>query len=150
MPHSRANAWWQIPGGVAKTCCSILFSGKFLLVASGILGLRIYNPGQAYPNPVNYRNPDFKFHWQGIRFESSYCGTRNSKRGIQNHLRLSWIIFGGSSATQWNYYTFLIICPPTPPLSQHFTLCEKYNRLPITRTFKGNRKKFELSGIRRK
>ena len=26
----------------------------------------------------------------------------------------------------------------------------KYSRLPITRTFKGNRKRFELSGARKK
>ena len=28
--------------------------------------------------------------------------------------------------------------------------CSKYSRLPITRTFRGNRKRFELSGARRK
>ena len=28
--------------------------------------------------------------------------------------------------------------------------CSKYSRLPITRTFRGNRKKFELSGAQRK
>ena len=26
----------------------------------------------------------------------------------------------------WNHYTLLGICPPTPPLSQHFVLSEKW------------------------
>ena len=35
---------------------------------------------------------------------------------------------------------------------EHFKkrVCSQYSRLPITRTFKRNRKKFELSGGRRK
>ena len=49
--------------GSVKTCCSILFSGKFLLLESGILGLRIHNPSQGIQNSANYRNPDFKIHW---------------------------------------------------------------------------------------
>ena len=48
--------------GAVKTCCSILFSGKFLLLESGILGLRIHNPSQGIQNSANYRNPDFKIH----------------------------------------------------------------------------------------
>ena len=46
--------------GAVKTCCSILFSGKFLLLESGILSLRIHNPSQGIQNSANYRNPDFK------------------------------------------------------------------------------------------
>ena len=34
----------------------------------------------------------------------------------------------------------------TPTIQQYASF--KYSRLPITRTFKGNRKKFELSGVR--
>ena len=30
-----------------------------------------------------------------------------------------------NKATMLDHYTFLEICPPTPPLSQHFALSEK-------------------------
>ena len=71
-------------------------------------------------------------------------------------------IFGTSfeGCPQWPVWTFRsvgpkcafpfakIVVPSTALLYPAYK--NKYSRLPITRTFKGNRKRFELSGVRRK
>ena len=48
IPRQTLDGKFRVFSGVAKTCCSILFSGKFLPVVSGILGFRIHNPVQGY------------------------------------------------------------------------------------------------------
>ena len=59
--------------------------------------------------------------------------------------------------TQWNVSLLSLWCNSSLPphhiriRSDHFQLhpsTSDYSRLPITRTFKGDRKKFELSGVR--
>ena len=44
----------------------------FCLWNSESLGFGIRNTAQGIRNPANYWNPEFKFHWQGIRSQETF------------------------------------------------------------------------------
>ena len=44
----------------------------FCLWNSESLGFGIRNTAQGIRNPANYWNPEFKFHWQGIRSQQTF------------------------------------------------------------------------------
>ena len=71
-------------------------------------------------------------------------------------LKFGGLLFGGH---EHEFYFILLFTFLTHPQNNPQELIEvyflkpeycQYSRLPITRTFKGNRKRFELSGARRK